>query len=78
LAGFNTNPFTLFLILILLVLSTDKNADVKLGFVRGLVDQTSRSIKTLSEGIEAMQMSFEQARVIFAGPLDESEEGKQA
>lgn len=67
----NVNPFTLFLILILLVLSNDKNADVKLGFVRGLIDQTSRSLSTLREGIEAMNTSFEHVSLIFADPQNE-------
>ncbi|AGL02612.1 hypothetical protein [Desulfoscipio gibsoniae] len=70
----NVNPFSLFLILILLVLSTDSKADVKLGFVRGLIDQTSRSLGILREGITAMNTSFEQARSMFTsinnGPGD--------
>lgn len=61
----NQNPYTLFLILILLVLSTDKYADEKLGFVRGLLDQTSRSLNALREGIQAMNTSFETASAIF-------------
>lgn len=61
----NANPFSLFLILILLVLSTDNHADVKLGFVRGLIDQTSRSLSALREGITAMNTSFEHARIMF-------------
>lgn len=61
----NANPFSLFLILILLVLSTDNQADVKLGFVRGLIDQTARSLNTMREGITAMNNSFEQARTMF-------------
>lgn len=64
----NNNPFSLFLILILLVLSTDQQADVKLGFVRGLLDQTSRSLKALKEGIEAMNAGFETARTVFTQP----------
>ncbi len=63
--SFNINPFTLFLILILLVLSTDKQVDTKLSMVRELLDQTSRSLGSLREGIEAMQTSFQQARTIF-------------
>jgi len=61
----NANPFSLFLILILLVLSTDSQADVKLGFVRGLIDQTSRSLGALREGITAMNTGFEQASAMF-------------
>ncbi|WP_347488002.1 hypothetical protein [Desulfoscipio sp. XC116] len=61
----NANPFTLFLILVLLLLSTDSKADVKLGFVRGLIDQTSRSLNTLREGITAMNASYEHARTMF-------------
>jgi len=61
----NANPFSLFLILILLILSTDSQADVKLGFVRGLIDQTSRSLGALREGITAMNTSFEQASAMF-------------
>lgn len=61
----NANPFSLFLILVLLVLSTDSQADVKLGFVRGLIDQTARSLSTLREGITAMNNSFEHARTMF-------------
>jgi len=70
----NNSPFSLFLILILLVLSTDKQVDVKLGYVRGLLDQTSRSLKTMREGIEAMHVSFEAAGAIFARPPEKSED----
>lgn len=70
----NNNPFSLFLILILLVLSTDKQADVKLGYVRGLLDQTSRSLKAMREGVEAMNASFETAGAIFARPSESAEE----
>ncbi|SFR13348.1 hypothetical protein [Desulfoscipio geothermicus] len=72
----NTNPFTLFLILILLILSTDKQADIKLGFVRGLIDQTARSLSTIREGIEAMNTGFEHARVMFTGPDNDHGETK--
>ncbi len=61
----NANPFSLFLILILLVLSTDKQAEIKLEFVRGLIDQTSRSLGSLREGITAMNSSFEHASAMF-------------
>lgn len=70
----NTNPFTLFLILILLVLSTDKQADAKLGFFRGLLDQTSRSLKELREGVDAMHTSFEAAGAIFVRPPENTED----
>lgn len=72
----NTNPFTLFLILILLVLSTDKQADIKLGFVRGLIDQTARSLSTIREGIDAMNTSFEHARAMFTSPHNDHGETK--
>jgi hypothetical protein len=62
---FNPNPFTLFLILILLALSTDKYAADKLGLVRGIIDQTSRTVSTLREGILAMHQSFEHAQNLF-------------
>lgn len=71
-SSMNRNPYTLFLILILLVLSTDKQADVKLGYVRGLLDQTSRSLKALREGVEAMNASFESASAIFTGPPEDT------
>lgn len=61
----NYNPFTLFLILLLLVLSSDKQADIKLGFIRGLIDQTSRSLYALREGIDGMHSGFEYARTVF-------------
>ncbi len=61
----NANPFSLFLILILLILSTDNQAEVKLGYVRGLIDQTSRSLGTLREGITALNTSFDHARAMF-------------
>ncbi|HBX23848.1 MAG TPA: hypothetical protein DEF34_09505 [Desulfotomaculum sp.] len=70
----NNNPFSLFLILILLVLSTDKQADVKLGYVRGLLDQTSRSLKAMREGVEAMNASFETAGAIFTRPPESAED----
>lgn len=72
----NRNPFTMFLILVLLVLSTDREADVKLGYVRGLLDQTSRSLKSMREGVEAMQASFETAGAIFAGPRNDTEDAR--
>ncbi|WP_027365125.1 hypothetical protein [Desulfotruncus alcoholivorax] len=68
--GVTRNPYTLFLIFILLLLSTDKSADVKLGFVRGIIDQTTRSLSTLREGINAMQMSFEHAHSLFMGSTE--------
>lgn len=76
-SSMNRNPYSLFLILILLVLSTDKQADVKLGYVRGLLDQTSRSLKALREGVEAMNASFETAGTIFARPSEEAGNAQQ-
>lgn len=70
----NSNPYTLFLILILLVLSMDKESDVKLGYVRGLLDQTSRSLKLMREGVEAMHVSFEAASAIFVRPPENKKE----
>lgn len=72
----NTNPFSLFLILILLILSTDNQADAKLGFVRGLIDQTSRSLSALREGITAMNSSFEQASALFMNVKNKSGDDK--
>ena len=74
--GITRNPYILFLIFILLVFSTDKNADAKLGFFRGIIDQTSRSLGTLREGINAMQMSFEHAHAMFMGSVEKSDETK--
>ncbi len=72
----NANPFSLFLILILLVLSTDNQAEVKLGFIRGLIDQTSRSLGSLREGITAMNTSFEHARIMFMNSNNEPDDTK--
>lgn len=72
--GMTKNPYILFLIFILLILSTDKSADTKLGFLRGLVDQTSRSLSTLREGINSMQMSFEHAHALFTGSAEKTGE----
>ncbi len=72
----NKNPFSLFLILVLLILSTDNQADVKLGFVRGLIDQTSRSLSALREGITAMNSSFEQASALFMNANNKSGDAK--
>ncbi|WP_161822033.1 hypothetical protein [Sporotomaculum syntrophicum] len=71
-----TNPFSLFLILVLLILSTDNQADVKLGFVRGLIDQTSQSLSALREGITAMNSSFEQASALFMNANNKSGDAK--
>ncbi|MTI82985.1 MAG: hypothetical protein FH756_03600 [Firmicutes bacterium] len=63
----DVNPYTLFLILILLVLSTDKNADAKLMFLKNFTEQTSHSLSAVREGVETMQASFQQAHTMFAG-----------
>ena len=68
--GITKNPYILFLIFILLILSTDKSTDAKLGFFRGIVDQTSRSLSTLREGINSMQMGFEHAHALFMGSAE--------
>lgn len=65
---FNPNPFTLFLIFILLALSTDKHAADKLGVVRGMIDHTARTVNTLREGILAVHQSFEHAQNLFVNP----------
>lgn len=70
--SFNRNPYTLFLILILLVLSTDKNADAKLAFLKDFTDRTFQSLSAVREGIETMQAGFQQAQAVFAGPSNEA------
>jgi len=66
------NPFTLFLILILLVLSTDKHADEKLLFLKNFTDQTSHSLTAVRQGVETMHASFEQAHAMFTGASNNS------
>lgn len=68
----NTNPFSLFLILVLLILSTDKHADTKLGFFKGLIDQTSQSLGAIRDGITAMNSSFELANSLFMNTNNQS------
>ncbi len=63
----NANPYTLFLILILLVLSTDKQADAKIMFLKEFTEQTSRSLSSVREGVETMQAVMQQAQAVFTG-----------
>ena len=61
------NPYTLFLILVLLLLGTDSRAEPKLNAIRNLIDQTAKSLAMFHEGYKTMETGMEQVRVMFAG-----------
>ncbi|MCF8010250.1 MAG: hypothetical protein K9L17_04125 [Clostridiales bacterium] len=54
------SPYTLFLILILLLLSTDKGSEAKLMLLKQLVDRTAYSLTSIHEGINSLQFGFKQ------------------
>ena len=62
-----SNPYILFLILVLLLLGTDTKAEPKLNAVRNLIDQTAKSLAMFHEGYKTMETGMEQVRVMFAG-----------
>lgn len=69
----NANPYSLFLILILLILSTDKNADAKLASLKDFMEKTSQSLHAVREGVETMHVGLQQAHAMFAGSSNKSE-----
>lgn len=67
-----TNPYMLFLILILLLLSTDKNADAKLTFLKDFTEKTAQSLDAVRQGIETMHSGIQEAYITFAGTRQEA------
>ena len=60
------NPYTLFLVLVLLLLGMDTRAEPKLNAVRNLIDQTAKSLAMFNEGYKTMETGMEQVRVMLA------------
>lgn len=60
-----TNPFTLFLILILLLLSFNDNFESSIRTLKSILDQTSTSVAAMKKGVITMQNSMNQIRSLF-------------
>jgi len=54
------NPFTLFLILILLMLSTNPDFDGQLAFLNSLVQATQLSVRTFQNGLGGLHAAMSQ------------------
>jgi len=70
----NNNPWNLPVILLMLLLNSDKQIDAKLGYTRGMLAQTARSLQTMREGIETLSFSFSTMGAVLAQPDQDSED----
>jgi hypothetical protein len=52
------NPYTLFLIFILLLLASGHDCDRKLDFLSSLIQATQTSVRSLRRGLETLQAGF--------------------
>lgn len=56
------NPYTLFLILVLLLLASGRDCDQKLDFLGSLIQATQASVQSMRRGLETLQAGFRPAR----------------
>jgi hypothetical protein len=53
------NPYSLFLILILLILGIDPDSEKKLGMTKEIVEKVSATLSNMKSGAKALQMDME-------------------
>ncbi len=63
----NSNPYILFLILLLLVLGTDPNAGKKIDAARKIMDRMMVAMNNFSVGMQSMSSEFDQIQVMLQG-----------
>lgn len=59
------NPYTLFLILILLILGMDPDCDKKLGNLRTLIDKAATTLSNLKTGVNAINTDMEEMHLLM-------------
>ncbi|MBC7105125.1 MAG: hypothetical protein H5T97_04235 [Firmicutes bacterium] len=56
------NPYTLFLIFVLLLLASGRDSDQKLDFLGALLQATQTSVQSMRRGLETLQAGFRTVR----------------
>lgn len=63
----NTNPYILFLILILLILGTDPDCDRKLGTFKTLIEKAATTLSNIKIGAHSLHSDIEEMHVMMLG-----------
>ncbi|AGL02372.1 hypothetical protein [Desulfoscipio gibsoniae] len=64
------NPVSLFLVLNMLLLSSDPHADKRLEFTREFIEQLRHSVYSIQEGVQAMHSGMENFRTMIMPQYD--------
>lgn len=65
--GSGANPYTLFLILILLILGFDQDAGKKLEVMKNVMDRVSGAMANFRSGMSTLAMDFEEIHMMMMG-----------
>lgn len=56
------NPYTLFLIFVLLLLASGRDCEQKLNFLSSLIQATQTSVQSMRRGLQTLQAGFRTAK----------------
>ena len=65
--GNGANPYTLFLILILLILGFDQDAGQKMEVMRNVMDKVANTLNNFKTGVNTMAADFQDIHVMMRG-----------
>lgn len=65
--GSGTNPYILFLILILLIMGFDQDAGKKLEVMKNVMDRMSSAMNNFKSGMNSLAVDFEEIHTLMMG-----------
>lgn len=65
--GSGTNPYILFLILILLILGFDQDAGKKLEVMKNVMERMSSAMNNFQSGMNSLAVDFEEIHTLMMG-----------
>lgn len=68
------NPFSLFLALNMLLLTSDPHADKKLEFTREFIEQLRHSVSSIQEGVKTMHSGMENLKTMMINTQPKDDE----